>query len=129
MQMKQSKKVQIASESKVKVTSRKITDIMAVVEIEDKLMTEEHIKMLQAAVQELLDENIINVVIDLSKIKRINSSGLGSLISLYTAAHNKNGVLKIGGYIEFVKNVLNITKLAEVFEIFPSQEDCIKSFS
>lgn len=129
MQMKQSKKVQIASESKVKVTSRKITDNMAVVEIEDKLMTEEHIKMLQAAVQELLDDNIINIVIDLSKIKRINSSGLGSLISLYTAAHNKNGVLKIGGYNEFVKNVLNITKLAEVFEIYPSQEDCIKSFS
>lgn len=127
--MKQSKKVQIASESKVKVTSRKITDIMAVVEIEDKLMTDEHIQMLQDAVRELLDENIKNVVIDLSKIKRINSSGLGSLISLYTAAHNKNAVLKIGGYNEFVKNVLNITKLAEVFEIHPSQEDCIKSFS
>lgn len=127
--MKQSKKVQIASESKVKVTSRKITDVMAVVEIEDKLMTDEHIHMLQAAVRELLDENFKKIVIDLSKIKRINSSGLGSLISLYTAAHNKNAVLKIGGYNEFVKNVLNITKLAEVFEIHPSQEDCIKSFN
>ncbi|KAB2880302.1 STAS domain-containing protein [bacterium] len=127
--MKQSKKVQIASESKVKVTSRKVTDTLAVVEIQDKLMTEEHIEMLQAAVRELLDDNVDKIVIDLSKIKRINSSGLGSLISLYTAAHNKNGVLKIGGYNEFVKNVLNITKLAEVFEIHPTQEDCIKSFS
>ncbi|MBL7959144.1 STAS domain-containing protein [bacterium] len=127
--MKQSKKVQIASESKVKVTSRKVTDTLAVVEIQDKLMTEEHIEMLQAAVRELLDDNVDKIVVDLSKIKRINSSGLGSLISLYTAAHNKNGVLKIGGYNEFVKNVLNITKLAEVFEIHPSQEDCIKSFS
>jgi anti-sigma B factor antagonist len=129
MQMKQSKKVQIASESKVKVTSRKITDTLAVVEIEDKLMTEEHIKMLQVAVKDILEDGVKNIVIDLSKIKRINSSGLGSLISLYTAAHNKGGTLKIGGYNEFVKNVLNITKLAEVFEIFPSQEDCIKSFS
>ena len=127
--MKQSKKVQIASESKVKVTSRKVTDSLAVVEIQDKLMTEEHIEMLQAAVRELLDDNVDKIVVDLSKIKRINSSGLGSLISLYTAAHNKNGVLKIGGYNEFVKNVLNITKLAEVFEIHPSQEDCIKSFN
>lgn len=127
--MKQSKKVQIASESKVKVTSRKVTDTLAVVEIQDKLMTEEHIEMLQAAVRELLDDNVDKIVVDLSKIKRINSSGLGSLISLYTAAHNKNGVLKIGGYNEFVKNVLNITKLAEVFEIHPTQEDCIKSFS
>ncbi|MBL7996187.1 STAS domain-containing protein [bacterium] len=127
--MKQSKKVQIASESKVKVTSRKVSDTLAVVEIQDKLMTEEHIEMLQAAVRELLDENVDKIVVDLSKIKRINSSGLGSLISLYTAAHNKNGVLKIGGYNEFVKNVLNITKLAEVFEIHASQEDAIKSFS
>jgi anti-sigma B factor antagonist len=127
--MKQSRKVQIASESAVKVTSNKITDTLAVVEIEDKLMTEEHIKMLQQAVADLLEEKCTDIVVDLSKIKRINSSGLGSLISLYTATSNKNGNLKIGGLNEFVKNVLNITKLIEVFEIYPTKEEAIKSFS
>ena len=127
--MKQSRKVQIASESAVKVTSQRVTDTLAIVDIEDKLMTEEHIKMLQKAVNDLLDENYKDIIVDLSKIKRINSSGLGSLISLYTAASNKNGTLKIGGLNEFVKNVLNITKLIEVFEIYPTKEEAVKSFS
>ena len=127
--MKQSKKVQIASETAVKVTSKKISDTLAVVEIEDKLMTEEHISMLTGAVKELLDQNIKESVVDLSKIKRINSSGLGSLISVYTTVKNKDGNLKIGGLNEFVKNVLNITKLIEVFEIFPTQEEAVKSYT
>lgn len=127
--MKTSRKVQIASESAVRVVSHKINDTLAVVEIEDKLMTEEHIKMLQQAVADLLDENYKEIVVDLSKIKRINSSGLGSLISLYTTTSNKKGSLKIGGLNEFVKNVLNITKLVEVFEIYPTKEEAIKSFS
>jgi len=127
--MKQSKKVQIASESAVKVTTKKISDTLAVVEIEDKLMTEEHINMLTGAVKELLEQNIKDIVVDLSKIKRINSSGLGSLISVYTTAKNKDGNLKIGGLNEFVKNVLNITKLIEVFEIFATQEEAVKSFT
>ena len=127
--MKQSKKVQIASESAVKVTSKRISDRLAVVEIEDKLMTEEHITMLTGAVKELLEQNVLDIIIDLSKIKRINSSGLGSLISIYTTVKNKEGNLKIGGFNEFVKNVLNITKLIEVFEIFATQEEAVKSFS
>lgn len=126
--MKQSKKVQIASESRVKVTSKKVTDTLAALEIEDKLMTDEHIKMLQTALAEVLEEGFKQIVIDLSKIKRINSSGLGSLISLYNMARNKEAEMKIGGLNEFVKNVLNITKLTEVFEIHPSQEEGIKSF-
>jgi anti-sigma B factor antagonist len=127
--MKQSRKVQIASESAVKVTSQRVNDTLAIVEIEDKLMTEEHIKMLQKAVNDLLEENYKNLIVDLSKIKRINSSGLGSLISIYTSTTSKEGTLKIGGLNEFVKNVLRITKLADVFEIFPTKEEAIKSFS
>lgn len=126
--MKQSKKVQIASETRVKVTSKKITDTLAVLEIEDKLMTDEHIKMIQNGLSELLEDSFRQIVVDLSRIKRINSSGLGSLISLFNMARNKDAELKIGGLNEFVKNVLNITKLTEVFEIHMSQEEAIQSF-
>ncbi len=126
--MNKSKKVQIASENAVRVTTKPVTDVLAIVEIEDKLMTEEHIQMMGNAVKGLLDEGYRDIVIDLSKIKRINSSGLGSLISLYTMIRNVEGRLKIGGLNEFVKNVLNITKLMEVFEIFPTQDDAVNSF-
>lgn len=126
--MKQSKRVQIASESRVKVTTKKLTDTLALVEIEDKLMTDEHIQMLQSAVKDVVSEESVNVILDLSKIKRINSIGLGCLISIYTTVSNKKGVLKVGGINEFVKNVLNITKLNEVFEIYPTKEDAIATF-
>jgi len=126
--MNKSKKVQIASENVVKVTSKPVTDVLAIVEIDDKLMTEEHITLLSNAVRELLDEGYRDIVIDLSRIKRINSSGLGSLISIYTTIRNSEGRLKIGGFNEFVKNVLNITKLLEVFEIYPTQDEAVTAF-
>ncbi|GEM_PF-521624 len=126
--MKQSRKVKIAPESAVKVITQRVTDDLAVVIIDDKLMTDEHIQMLQNAVKELIKEETRNVVIDLSRVKRINSSGLGSLITVYSLIHAAEGTLKIGGINEFVRNVMNITKLNDVFEVFPTQEDAIKSY-
>ncbi len=126
--MKQSKRVQIASESAVKVTTRKVNDTVAAIEIDDKLMSDEHNKMLLTAVADLLQENVAHIVLDLTKLKRINSSGLGSMISAYTSAVNRNAIIKIGGINHFVQNVLNITKLNEVFEIFSSVDDAVKSF-
>ncbi len=126
--MKQSKKVQIASESAVKVTTHRITDDLASVEIDDKMMTEEHMKMLEKAVHELLAENYHSIILDLTKLKRINSTGLGKFINLYKAAADKDGVMKIGGVSDFVRNVLTSTKLNEIFEIHNTLDDAIKSF-
>ncbi len=126
--MKQSKKVKIAPESAVKVTTQRINENLAIIDIEDKLMTDEHIQLLHNAVHEMLKENCKNLIIDLSKIKRINSMGLGSLISLYTNIRNEEGTMKIGGMNEFVKNVLSITKLMEIFEVFPTKEDAVSSY-
>ncbi len=126
--MKQSKRVQIASESAVKITTRKINETIAAIEIDDKLMSDEHNKMLQVAVADLLHENVAKIILDLTKLRRINSSGLGTMIAVYTSAVNKDAIVKIGGVNQFVQNVMNITKLTEVFEIFPSLEDAVKSF-
>lgn len=126
--MKQSKKVKIAPESAVKITTHRVNENLAVIDIEDKLMTDEHIQLLHNAAGEMLKEGCKNIIIDLSKIKRINSMGLGSLISLFTNIRNEEGTMKIGGLNEFVKNVLNITKLIEIFEVFPTKEDAVESY-
>ena len=122
------KKIQIASENAVKVTSKKVTDDLVVIEINDKLMTEEHIQMFSSAVDEQLADKCKSFVVDLSKLKRINSSGLGSLISVYTSIRNKDGEMKIGGLNEFISKVLEITKLIEVFEYYETSEEAVDSF-
>ena len=123
------KKIQIATEYAVKVTAKSITDELVIIEIVDKLMTEEHIAMLTQTVAEQLDRGAINIIVDLSKVKRINSSGLGSIISIYTSIRNRNGTMKIGGMNEFIKKVLEITKLIEVFEIYESADEAIESYN
>jgi anti-sigma B factor antagonist len=125
--MKQSKKVKIAPESTVKITIHRINENLSIIDIEDKLMTDEHIQLLHNAAKEMLKEGCKNFIIDLSMIKRINSMGLGSLISLYTSIRNEEGTMIIGGMNEFVKNVLNITKLIEIFEVYPTKEDAVNS--
>ena len=58
------KKIQIASENAVKVTSKKVTDDLVVIEINDKLMTEEHIQMFSSAVDEQLADKCKSFVVD-----------------------------------------------------------------
>ena len=128
MPKKVTKKIQIATEYAVRVTAKSITDDLAIIEIVDKLMTEEHITMLSQAVAEQLDSGAVNIIIDLSKVKRINSSGLGSIISIYTSIRNRNGTMKIGGMNEFIQKVLEITKLIEVFEIYETADEAIESY-
>lgn len=76
----------------------------------------------------LLDENKNNVVIDLAKVKFMNSSGLGMLISGFTTMKNGGGALKLANATEKINSLLIITKLITIFENYESVDEAIESF-
>jgi len=79
-------------------------------------------------VKELIKENKHKVVIDLSKVSWMNSSGLGTLMGCMTSLRNAKGELKLIGVGDKVKNLFIITKLITLFETYNTEEDAIKSF-
>ncbi|MBI1932738.1 MAG: STAS domain-containing protein [Ignavibacteriales bacterium] len=86
--------------------------------------TEEFSKLLHS----YLDEGKKNIVVDLSNVKFMNSSGLGMLISGFATMKNGGGSLKLAGATEKINSLLVITKLITIFENFDSIDEAVKSF-
>jgi len=78
--------------------------------------------------QSTITNNKKNVVVDLSDVGYVNSSGIGILVRGFTTMKNAEGDLKLAGISDKVKGVLAITKLNSVFEQFPTVEEAAKSF-
>ena len=80
------------------------------------------------AIYRLLDQGINKVVVDLADVKRMNSSGLGILISALTSLRHKDGDMKLSGINELMEGILVMTKLDTIFETFETAEGAAQSF-
>lgn len=84
---------------------------------------------LHDTLHELKDEGKTNVVVDLSKVKFMNSSGLGMLISGMTTMRNAGGDLRLANVADRIQSLLIVTKLITVFKEYDSVDEATKSFS
>lgn len=78
--------------------------------------------------RELKDTGKNNVVIDLSKVKFMNSSGLGMLISAMTTMRNAGGDLRLANVADRIRSLLMITKLITVFKHYESVAEAAESY-
>jgi anti-sigma B factor antagonist len=69
-----------------------------------------------------------NVVLNLSEVNFIDSGGLGTLVALYTTARNAGGALKLARLSKRVGDLLQVTKLLTIFEVFDDEEMAAQSF-
>jgi anti-sigma B factor antagonist len=77
---------------------------------------------------ELIDEGKKKVVVDLSGVSWMNSSGLGILIGGLTTMRNAGGDLKLAGTTDKVQNLLMVTKLITIFESYDKVEEAVASY-
>ncbi len=77
---------------------------------------------------ELKDQGKKNVVVDLSKVKFMNSSGLGMLISAMTTMRNAGGDLRLTNVADRIMSLLMITKLITVFKSYDTVEEAVASY-
>jgi anti-sigma B factor antagonist len=80
-------------------------------------------------VRELISEEKKNIVIDLSNVKWMNSSGLGTIMGCLTSLTTAKGGLKLCGVTEKVKSLFMITKLITLFDTFPTVDEAVSAFS
>ena len=83
---------------------------------------------LNEKLHELIEEGKKNVVVDLSKVKFMNSSGLGMLIGALTTMRKAGGDLRIANATDKIESLLIITKLVTVFKHYKTLEEAIESF-
>ncbi len=101
----------------------------AIIELKGNLIGGENAKLFRDKVYELIADKKNNVIVDMSDVKMVNSSGIGILISGYTTLKNAGGDLKLAHISDKVQGVLNITKLNQIFNIYNNVDEAVKSFS
>jgi anti-anti-sigma factor len=84
---------------------------------------------LREAVSEALEAGAKNLLLDLGGVSTIDSSGIGELVSAYTTVTNRGGKLKLYNLPSKVTDILQITQLIQVFEIFDDEGSALLSFS
>ena len=68
------------------------------------------------------------VVLDVSRVDRIDSAGMGLLVRFLWHTRNRNGDVRLAAPTEFISQLLKMTKLDSVFRIYPTEEAAIVSF-
>lgn len=79
-------------------------------------------------IKELVEKGKTNVVGDLSKVKFMNSSGLGILIAALTTLRNGGGDLKICGASDRIESLLMVTKLITVFNHYKTLDEAVEAY-
>ena len=100
-----------------------------VIELKGNVMGGDDTKEFNELLHKFLDAGKKNLVVDLSDVKFMNSSGLGMLIGGLTTMKKGDGYLKLARTTEKIESLLVITKLITIFESYDSVDEAIKSFS
>ena len=110
----------------LKLTTRTVQDIL-VVNCDGRIVFGEESAELRDSVKALIAQNK-KIVLNLGGVSYIDSGGLGTLVALYTTAHNSGGSIKLCNLTQRVGDLLQVTKLLTIFEVYETEEDAIQSF-
>ena len=113
----------------LKIVSRKV-DSVRVIKLSGRLDPGDGPDRLWETVQGLTtgDEGETNFLLDLRSVTYISSTGVGSLINCYRTVAKKKGKFRLLSPSQSVKNILSISKLDGVFEIFSDERSALASF-
>jgi anti-sigma B factor antagonist len=99
-----------------------------VVDLSGKIALGDTSQQLHKDLRELADNGKKNILINLSKVKMIDSSGLGTLVASYTTVERAGGQLKLTNLSDKASELMTITKLYTVFDVFDDEQAAINSF-
>ena len=107
---------------------QKMMGDVAVIQVKGKLMGGPETIEVHEHLKNFVEGKTHKIVIDLSKVKWLNSSGIGMLMACLTTVRNAGGELVISGAIEKVNSAFMVTKLITLFQSFDSVDEAVASF-
>jgi anti-sigma B factor antagonist len=113
--------------AELNIRERQAGDI-TVLDMDGRITIGEGSISLRSAVRRLLEEGKKNILLNLAGVGYIDSSGIGELVSSYTAIKNSQGQLKLLSLTEKLRDLLTITKLLTVFDAYETETEALESF-
>ena len=100
---------------------------VTIVDCNGRIVFGEESALLRDTLKQMIKENS-QIVLNLAGISYIDSGGLGTLVALYTTAQNAGGAVKLANLTQRVGDLLQVTKLLTVFEVYDSEDKALQSF-
>ncbi len=112
----------------VKLTTRQVGDV-TVIDASGRITLGEGASAFRDTIRDLSAKGDKKILLNLSEVSYIDSSGIGEMVSGFTTVTNHGGQLKLLGLSKRVKDLLQITKLYTVFEVSDDEASAVRSFS
>jgi anti-sigma B factor antagonist len=110
------------------LTSRQVGDV-TVIDAAGRITLGEGSSTFRDAIKDLVTKGEKKVLLNLGEVSYIDSSGIGELVSGFTTLSNAGGRLKLLNLTKRVQDLLQITKLYTVFEVFDDEAAGLASFN
>jgi anti-sigma B factor antagonist len=111
----------------MEIKKRTVSEVM-ILDMSGKITLGEGTAALRNEVRNLLKEGNKKIILNLGEVNYVDSSGIGELVSAFTTTSNQGGKLKLLNLTKKLHELLSITKLLTVFEVYENEEEALKSF-
>jgi anti-sigma B factor antagonist len=111
----------------MKIKQELLGDIV-VVSLDGNLFGEPEISEVRKEIYTVLERGLTKVVLDLSKVNKMNSSGLGTIMAILASIKVKGGELRLANITGHVGSALALTKLVKVLKIYETVGRAVKGF-
>jgi len=111
----------------MKIVERQVGDV-TILDLHGKILIGEGDDALRDAVTRLVDGGVTKLLLNLGDVPYVDSAGLGEIVRCYTTASRKGGSLKLINLTKKIQDLLSITKLLTVFEVYETEDEGVKSF-
>src|SRR4051812_39645629 len=112
----------------VKLTTRQVGDV-TVIDASGRITLGEGSSTFRDSIKDLTAKGNKKLLLNLADVSYIDNSGIGEMVSGFTSVTNQGGQLKLLNLTKRVKDLLQITKLYTVFEVFDDEAAAVRSFS
>jgi len=111
----------------MKIETRTVGDIK-ILDCSGKITLGEGTMTVRNTVREVLKNGGKKIILNLADVNYIDSSGIGELVSTYTTVTNQGGKLRLLNLTKKIQELLAITKLLTVFQVFDTEQAAMGSF-
>lgn len=113
--------------AELNINERQAGDV-TVLDMDGRVTIGEGSVALRTAIRRLLEEGKKKVLLNMGGVGYIDSSGIGELVSSFTAINKDGGQLKMLNLTQKLRDLLAITKLLTVFDVYESESEALGSF-
>lgn len=112
----------------INISERQAGDV-TILDLDGKVTIGEGSVALRNAIRRLLGEGKTKILLNLGSVGYVDSSGIGELVSSFTAVNKEGGTLKLLNLTQKIQDLLAITKLLTVFDTFDDEATALSSFN